>query len=155
MTADRHGCITTYEEISLSMMIIREGMSATEHSCSLPKVRGISMRRLREVRCSEMLTKTCSIIWCLAPLALLTHCICPVQFPNFFLCLKGMFFKCYGFIKNVNPLTIFNFKHGSRELQTLAINDMQPHFSPFENESCIYPGFYFEGLVSDGSLHRH
>lgn len=66
-----------------------------------------------------------------------------------------MFFKCYGFIKNANPLTIFNFKHGSRELQTLAINDMQPHFSPFENESCIYPGFYFEGLVSDRSLHRH
>lgn len=82
MTADRHGCITTYEETSLSMMIKREGMSAAKRSSSLPEARGISLRRLREImRHSEMLTKSSSWIWYLAPLILLIHCICSVQLP--------------------------------------------------------------------------
>lgn len=58
---DRHGCIMTYEEISLSVMIKREGMSAAKCSSSLPEARGISVRRLREImRRSEILTKNAS-----------------------------------------------------------------------------------------------
>ena len=61
MTADRHGCITRNEEISLSMMIKREGMSAAKCSSSLAEARGISVRRLREImRHSEILTKSSS-----------------------------------------------------------------------------------------------
>lgn len=61
MTADRHGYIITYEEISLSMMIKREGMSAAKPSASLPEARYISVRRLREImRHSETLTKNFS-----------------------------------------------------------------------------------------------
>lgn len=51
----------TYEEISLRVMIKREGMSAAKCSSSLPEARGISVRRLREImRRSEILTKNAS-----------------------------------------------------------------------------------------------
>lgn len=145
MTADRHGCITTYEEISLSMMIKREGVSAEKRSSSLPEARGISVRRLREImRHSEMLTKSSSWIWCLAPLVLLTHCICSVQFSSsfFFFCLKWMLFKCYRFRKNTNPLTSITLLQTQFQGTPDHSNeyDMQPHLSPCEKESCIHLG---------------
>lgn len=58
MTPDRYGCITTYEEISLSMMIKKEGMPAAKHSSSFPEARTSSVRTVREIlRHSEMLTE--------------------------------------------------------------------------------------------------
>lgn len=61
MTADRQRRLTTYEKISLNMMIKKEGMSAAKSSSSLPEAKGTSVRRLREImRHSEMLTKSSS-----------------------------------------------------------------------------------------------
>lgn len=58
MTLDRYGRITTYEKISLSMMIKKEGMPAAKHSSSFPEARASSVRTVREIlRHSEMLTE--------------------------------------------------------------------------------------------------
>lgn len=58
ISLDRYGRVTMYEEISLSMMIKREGRPAAKHSSSLPEARGSSVRMVRDImRLSEMLTE--------------------------------------------------------------------------------------------------
>lgn len=58
ISLDRYGCLAMYEEISLSMMIRREGMAVGRHTSSLPEARGSSLRMLRDImRHSEMLTE--------------------------------------------------------------------------------------------------
>lgn len=61
MIADRHGCITAFEEAPLRMMIKSNGMSEEKCYSILPEARGISVRRLRNLmRHSELLTKSTS-----------------------------------------------------------------------------------------------
>lgn len=61
MIADRHGCITAFEEAPLRMMIKRNGMSEEKCYSTLPEARDISVSRLRNLmRHPVMLTKSSS-----------------------------------------------------------------------------------------------